>query len=84
MGSPLNQTVTAEVAFASIDGSYSKVLGPWIPDAGNYQYTGHNGLNGTISKTSLEQMTLESDPSKDTGYLSSRKLCMPEKDILYG
>jgi transforming growth factor-beta-induced protein len=62
VGSPFNQIVTAKVAFASIDSYYSEVLGPWVPDAGNYQYTGHNELNGTISNNQLGTDVFEVRP----------------------
>jgi len=51
LGSPVNETVSAEVAFKSLNNSYTKIVGPWVPGnntTGYYQYVGYNDLNGTL------------------------------------
>ncbi|MFY9340268.1 MAG: fasciclin domain-containing protein [Methanosarcina flavescens] len=68
LGSPINVTVPAEVAFITLDSlndssnnnsnisSFVKVVGPWVPrnnTTGYYQYVGYNGFNGTITENQL-------------------------------
>jgi uncharacterized surface protein with fasciclin (FAS1) repeats len=60
LGSPVNETVSAEAAFITLNNSYNnsyaKIVGPWVPGnntTGYYQYVGYNGLNGTIGENQL-------------------------------
>ncbi|AKB74670.1 hypothetical protein MSLAZ_1409 [Methanosarcina lacustris Z-7289] len=56
LGSPVNETVPAEAAFISLNDSYAKIMGPWVPGSnttGYYQYVGYNGINGTIAENQL-------------------------------
>lgn len=60
LGSPVNVTVPATVAFITLDNlnnnlnnssnkTFVKVVGPWVPGnntTGYYQYVGYNGFNG--------------------------------------
>lgn len=70
LGSPVNETVPAEAAFitlnnSSLNSSYAKIVGPWVPGnntTGYYQYVGYNGLNGTIGENQLGADEFEVEP----------------------
>jgi len=67
LGSSVNETVSAQTAFASINNSYTKVVGPWVPDnntTGYYQYVGYNDLNGTLGENQLGADEFEVEPYK--------------------
>ncbi|AKB79067.1 hypothetical protein MSHOH_2584 [Methanosarcina horonobensis HB-1 = JCM 15518] len=70
LGSPVNETVPAEAAFiilnnSSLNSSYVKIVGPWVPGnntTGYYQYVGYNSLNGTIGENQLGADEFEVEP----------------------
>ncbi|HIH93551.1 TPA: DUF4430 domain-containing protein, partial [Methanosarcina acetivorans] len=65
LGSPVNETVSAQTAFASINDTYAKVVGPWVPGnntTGYYQYVAYNDLNGTLEENQLGADELEVEP----------------------
>jgi len=65
LGSPLNETASAQTAFASINNSYTKVVGPWVPGnntTGYYQYVGYNSFNETLGENQLGADEFEVEP----------------------
>ncbi|WP_231585493.1 fasciclin domain-containing protein [Methanosarcina sp. WWM596] len=65
LGSPVNETISAEIAFTTIDSSYTKIVGPWVSGnntTGHYQYVGYNGFNGTLGENQLGTEEFEVKP----------------------
>ncbi|AKB36394.1 hypothetical protein MSSAC_1804 [Methanosarcina siciliae C2J] len=65
LGSPVNETVSAQTAFASINDTYAKVVGPWVPGnntTGYHQYVGYNSLNKTLEEDQLGADEFEVEP----------------------
>ncbi|MCQ1534879.1 DUF4430 domain-containing protein [Methanosarcina sp. KYL-1] len=52
VGSPSEYNLTADTTFITINDSYVKVIGPWVPDEtgyGSYAFVGYNGLTGELN-----------------------------------
>ncbi|WP_440944874.1 fasciclin domain-containing protein [Methanosarcina sp. T3] len=67
LGSPVNETVSAETAFTSLNNSYAKIVGPWVPGnntTGYYRYVGYNGLNETLGENQFGTDEFEVEPYK--------------------